>query len=95
MGTCRLPFRRSSSKLCATLDLSRGLRVDEPNIPKSTSGNVDHEQGEPGTDSTVVFFGDPARIGEGFAIALRAMGITATIADVTHTSRPNRENEHE
>src|SRR5258708_30878747 len=28
-GICRLPIRRSPSKLCATLDLSRRLRMDE------------------------------------------------------------------
>ena len=27
-GTCRLPFRRFPSKLCAALDSSRGLRMD-------------------------------------------------------------------
>src|SRR5437870_9947114 len=69
-GHCRLPIRRSSSKLCATLDFSRGLRVDEQNLPKAAPGiiaPVDPEQGaQPGTDSIVVFFGDPARVREGF-----------------------------
>ena len=89
MGTCRLPFRRSSSKLCATLDLSRGLRMDETNLPKSASGFVEPvgpEQGRPpGAGASVVFFGDPALVAEGFAIALRAMRIAIN---------PNRENDH-
>jgi hypothetical protein len=45
-------------------------------------------------DSTLVFFGDPARVGEGFAIALRAMGITATIADVVAQNPSEPENDH-
>jgi hypothetical protein len=52
--------------------------VDKRNLPKSASGNVvpaDPEEGRPGKDSTVAFFGDPALVREGFAIALRAMGI--------------------
>jgi len=79
MGTCRLPFRRSSSKLCATLDLSRGLRMDETNLPKSASGIVapvgPQRERPPGAGRSVVFFGDPALVAEGFAIALRAMGV--------------------
>src|SRR3981081_671535 len=31
-GKCRLPIRRSPSKLCASLDSSRGLRMDEPKL---------------------------------------------------------------
>jgi hypothetical protein len=58
--------------------------VDEQNLPKATPGIialVDPEQGEqPGTDS-IVFFGDPARVREGFAMALHAMGIGASIPD--------------
>src|SRR5262245_51554944 len=73
--TCRLPFRRSSSKLCAILDLSRGLRVDERNLRKTAPGvigPVDPEQGVQ-RRSTLVFFGDPAQVSEGFALALHAM----------------------
>jgi hypothetical protein len=83
-GQCRLPIRRSSSKLCATLDLSRGLRVDKRNLPKAEPGIA--EPVSPGLgpqpDSTLVFFGDPARVREGFAMALHAMGIGASIPDV-------------
>ena len=79
LGKCRLPFRHTSSKLCATLDFSRRLRVDEKNHSKTLSGTappVDSEQEKPSGDaSCVVFFGDPARVREGFALALRAMGV--------------------
>ena len=60
--------------------------MDEQNLPKAAPGMigpVDPEQGnQPGTDSVVVFFGDPARVREGFALALHAMGIGATIPDM-------------
>ena len=56
-----------------------GLRVDETNLPKSSSGigePVGTKRGrQPGAASSVVFFGDPAQVAEGFAIALRAMGV--------------------
>lgn len=98
MGKCRLPFRRSSSKLCATLDLSRGLRVDERKLPKAVSGisgPVGTEQGaQSGAASTLVFFGDPWRVGEGFVNALRAMGMGATMADVVAQNPSERENDH-
>jgi hypothetical protein len=77
-GQCRLPIRRASSKLCATLDFSRGLRVDEPNLPKAIPGAPEAAVPKPGTPpgtGTIVFYGDPAQVAEGFAIALRAMGI--------------------
>ena len=71
------PLQTFASKLCATLDLSRGLRVDERNLPKDAS--VDpvgpSKRAQPSFGSTVVFFGDPALVAEGFAIALRAMGV--------------------
>jgi hypothetical protein len=67
------------------LDLSRELRMDQQDSPKAVSGiiePVDPEQGaQPGTGSSVVFFGDPALVREGFAMALRAMGIGAPIPD--------------
>ena len=60
--------------------------MDEQNFPKAAPGivgPVDPEQGtQPGTDSVVVFFGDPARVREGFAMALHAMGIGASLPDV-------------
>jgi hypothetical protein len=56
-----------------------GLRMDETNLPRSASGIVEPvgpEQGkQPSAGASVVFFGDPAQVAEGFAIALRAMGI--------------------
>jgi hypothetical protein len=59
--------------------------MDERTLPKAASGivePVDPEQGaQPGTGSSVVFFGDPARVREGFAMALGAMGIGASIPD--------------
>jgi len=60
--------------------------MDERNLPKAESGivgPVDPKQGEqPDPGSTLVFFGDPARVREGFAMALQAMGIGASMADV-------------
>jgi hypothetical protein len=50
--------------------------MDETNLPKSASGIVEPVGPErPGAGSSVVFFGDPALVAEGFAIALRAMGV--------------------
>jgi len=53
--------------------------MDETNLPKSASGIVEPvgpEQGRrPCAGSSVIFFGDPAQVAEGFAIALRAMGV--------------------
>jgi hypothetical protein len=51
--------------------------VGEQNLPNAASGIVEPVVPERGArpGSTVVFFGDPARVEEGFAIALRAMGI--------------------
>jgi hypothetical protein len=53
--------------------------MDETNLPKSASGIVapvgPQQEGQPGAASSVVFFGDPAQVAEGFAIALRAMGV--------------------
>ena len=61
--------------------------MDERHLPKCASGisgPVDIEQGaQSGAESTLVFFGDPERVSEGFVMALHAMGITATITDVT------------
>jgi len=52
--------------------------VDEPNLPKITGGILGSVEPkpkmQPGTGS-VVFFRDPAQVAEGFAIALRVMGI--------------------
>ena len=59
------------SKLCATLDLSRGLRVDERNDQKSPF--VSCKSIGPDEGSAVVYCDDPARVREGFAIALRLM----------------------
>jgi hypothetical protein len=61
------------SKLCATLDLSRGLRVDERNnlkFPLDSGKPIDS-----GKESTVVYCGGAARVSEGFAIALQPMGM--------------------
>jgi hypothetical protein len=59
--------------------------MDEQNLPKGASGIVDpadpEQPAQPATDSAVAFFGDPARVREGFAIALRAMGFGAAIPD--------------
>ena len=61
------------SKLCATLDLSRGLRVDERNNQKfSLDGGKPIDSGK---GSTLVYCGDAARVSEGFAIALQLMGM--------------------
>jgi hypothetical protein len=53
--------------------------VDEQNLPKTISGVVGRAAAKqrtlPGMDSSVVFFGDPVLVQEGFAIALRAMGV--------------------
>ena len=60
--------------------------MDERTLPKSASGITglaDSEQGaHAAAESTLVFFGDPAQVGEAFVIALQAMGMGATIADV-------------
>ena len=60
--------------------------MDEQNLPKAASGIAEpvflEEGTQPGADSAVVFFGDPARVREGFALALHAMGIGASIPDV-------------
>jgi hypothetical protein len=57
--------------------------MDEQNPPKAVSGIVEpvgSEHGaQPGAGSSVVFSGDPAMVREGFALALRAMGIAAPI----------------
>jgi hypothetical protein len=71
------PLQTFASKLCATLGLSRGLRVDERNLPKIVS--VDSvgliKRAQPGFGSTVVFYGGPALLQEGLELALRTMGI--------------------
>lgn len=52
--------------------------MDERNLQKVVSevvGRVVFRQATSlGADSSIVFFGDPALVQEGFAIALRAMG---------------------
>jgi hypothetical protein len=72
--------------------------MDERNLPKAATGitGPGHpvQGAHPGAGSTFVFFGNPEQVRDGFVIALHAMGITATIADATRTSRPNRENDH-
>jgi homoaconitase/3-isopropylmalate dehydratase large subunit len=58
--------------------------VDEQNLPKAVSGitvPLNPEHGERVT-GTLVFFGDPAQVSEGFAMALHAMGIGASMVDV-------------
>jgi hypothetical protein len=42
--------------------------------------------------SSVIYFGDPRRIGEGFAIALRVMGVEAPADLAPPNPNPNREN---
>src|SRR5438105_6616401 len=84
------PLQTSSSKLCATLDLSRGLRVDEENHQTSGSGSngapirgsgaprpVDSESG-----SAVAYYGDAARVSEGLAVALELLGLNVPMVDV-------------
>ena len=70
--------------------------MDERNLPKAATGIIGPghpEQGaQPGAGSMLVFFGDPEQVRDGFVLALHAIGITATTADVTCTSRPNRGN---
>ena len=60
--------------------------MDERNLPKTEPGIVEpigpEEGAQSGTNSVVVFFGDPARVREGFALALHAMGVGASISDV-------------
>ena len=70
--------------------------MDERNLPKSASGVIGSAAPEQGmqADSMLVFFGDPARVSEGFAIALRAMGVTATMADVVAQNPSEPENDH-
>jgi hypothetical protein len=61
------------SKLCATLDVSRGLRMDKPNnqtSPPASHNGIDSTDG-----SACVYCGDAAQVREGFAIALRLMGM--------------------
>jgi uncharacterized membrane protein len=59
--------------------------MDERKLPKPKPEiieSVDLErEAQPGTDSAVAFFGDPARVREGFAIALHAMGIGVSTTD--------------
>ena len=45
-------------------------------------------------DTSVVYCGSPARVREGFAIALGLMGIPTTTAAVRGTSRPNQDDDH-
>jgi hypothetical protein len=61
------------SKLCATLDLSRGLRMDERNNQQSLPDS--HSGIDSGDGSTRVYCGDAAQVREGFAIALQLMGM--------------------
>jgi hypothetical protein len=72
--------------------------MDERKPPKTASGIVGPvapERGaEPGTDSTVVFFGDPARVREGFALALHAMGSGVSMADADARDPSGQENDH-
>lgn len=53
--------------------------MDERDLPKITSGiprSAAPKEGPPTDEGcSVAFFGDPARVQEGFEIALRAMGI--------------------
>ena len=53
--------------------------MDEQDLPKSVSKIaapvVSDQATPPGAASCVVYFGDPTEVAEGFAIALRAMGI--------------------
>jgi hypothetical protein len=43
-------------------------------------------------DSSVIYFGDPRRIGEGFAIALRVMGVDSPADLAPPNPNSNREN---
>jgi hypothetical protein len=68
------------------LDVSRGLRVDERNLSKAASGDVG--PGRPEPPGTMVFCGDPVRVREGFALALHAMGIAASMTGVIVRDQP-------
>jgi diaminopimelate epimerase len=61
------------SKLCATLDLSRGLRMDKQDNQKPLPDS--HSGIDSGDGSTVVYCGNAVRVSEGFAIALQLMGM--------------------
>jgi len=101
-GTGRLPFRRWSSKLCAALDLSRGLRVDERNHPSYPSGipgqtasasETRRLDGRLSDETTLVYCGDAAEVREGFALALQLMGIHALAADARSQSEESKDGE--
>src|SRR5690348_4278219 len=83
-GKCRLPIRRSPSKLCATLDLSRGLRMDRK-LPISLTaplGQADVNASPVDAvreGSSVIYFCSAEEVSEGFTIALRAMGFETEI----------------
>jgi rhodanese-related sulfurtransferase len=60
------------------LDLSRGLRMDDRKQP--TRDPVEPLPPDPPRESSlVVYCGNAQQVSEGFAIALRAMGIGADI----------------
>ena len=79
-GKCRLPNRRFPSKICATLDLSRGLRMDDrkpPTHPTTLCSSIDADAALADSvreSSSAVYFASADEISEGFTIALRAMG---------------------
>lgn len=70
--------------------------MDERKPPKPISGiaePADLEQDvQPGTGPAVVFFGDPARVREGFALALHAMGVEVSMTDVLASDPCEQEN---
>jgi hypothetical protein len=81
-GIGRLPFRRSSSKLCAILDLSRGLRVDDQDHQRSRSGSGDEHAAAAGEGvSIATYSGDGAQVREGFALALRLLGLSTPMVN--------------
>jgi hypothetical protein len=90
-GEMQTPLQTFASKLCATLDLSRGLRMDEQNhqtsrSPSGSGGSPNRVSGAPRpadseSSSTVLYYGDDARVKEGFAIALGLLGLSAGMAE--------------
>jgi hypothetical protein len=69
------------------------LRVDEENHQTSPRSGGNGESAAPRPDAsqggaTVVYYGDAARVSEGFAIALGLLGLGAEMADRLTCNQP-------
>jgi hypothetical protein len=66
--------------------------MDEKDPQESPSGS--RKPIEPDGGPAVVYFGDPARVREGFALALHAMGIDVSMTDLVVSDQSDKEDDH-